>query len=87
MKEPGLTENAVGVLRKNIQSPKQPPTTVWGVQDGSSKKRPTPHSLTCGVPDRESNESKYLREATELIEAWQRQREGAQSVSLPSREA
>ena len=27
------------------------------------------HSLTCGVPDRESNEMKYLREATELIEA------------------
>ena len=29
------------------------------------------HSLTCGVRDRESNEVKYLREATELIEAWQ----------------
>ena len=26
------------------------------------------HSLTCGVPDREGNEVKYLREATELIE-------------------
>ena len=26
------------------------------------------HSLTCGVPDRESNETKYLRVATELIE-------------------
>ena len=31
------------------------------------------HSLTCGVPDRESNEVKYLREATELIETWQHQ--------------
>ena len=29
------------------------------------------HSLTCGVPDRESDEVKYLREATELIEEWQ----------------
>ena len=29
------------------------------------------HSLTCGVPDRESNEVKYLREATNLIEEWQ----------------
>ena len=29
------------------------------------------HSLTCGAPDRESNETKYLREATELIKEWQ----------------
>ena len=29
------------------------------------------HSLTCGVRDRESNETKYLREPTELIEEWQ----------------
>ena len=28
------------------------------------------HSLTCGVPDRESNEVKYLHEATEIIEGW-----------------
>ena len=27
------------------------------------------HSLTCGVPDRESNETEYLREATGLIKA------------------
>ena len=27
------------------------------------------HNLTCGVPDRESNEIKYLKEATEVIEA------------------
>ena len=25
------------------------------------------HNLTCGVPDRESNDTKYLREATELL--------------------
>ena len=31
------------------------------------------HSLTCGVPVRESNQVKYLREATEFIEAWQHQ--------------
>ena len=30
------------------------------------------HSLTCGVPDRESNEIRYLKEATELIEEWQK---------------
>ena len=29
------------------------------------------HALTCGVPDRESNEAKYLHEATEMIEEWQ----------------
>ena len=29
------------------------------------------HSLTCRVPDRETDETKYLRKATELIEAWQ----------------
>ena len=29
-KEPGLTENAVDVLRKNTRSPKQPSTTVCG---------------------------------------------------------
>ena len=34
---------------------------------------PRLHSLTCGVPDRESNEIKNLREATELIETWQHQ--------------
>ena len=36
--------------------------------------------------DRESNETKYLREAIELIEAWQRQLQGAQSVSRSSGE-
>ena len=39
------------------------------------------HSLTCGVPDRDSNETKYLREATELIEDWQRQLQGGQPVN------
>ena len=29
------------------------------------------HALTCGDPDRESNETKYLREATDMIEEWQ----------------
>ena len=36
------------------------------------------HFLTCGVPDRESNEIKYLREATEVIENWQRQLQDGQ---------
>ena len=38
----------------------------WAVQAAAK----ATHFLTCGVPDRESNEMKYLREATELIEAW-----------------
>ena len=43
------------------------------------------HSVTCGVPDGERNETKYLNEATELISAWQRQPQGVQSVSrLPA---
>ena len=42
------------------------------------------HSLTCGVPDRESNEVKYLREATELIEEWQFRLQGGQRVSAPA---
>ena len=29
------------------------------------------HALTCGVPDRESNETKYLKEALEMISDWQ----------------
>ena len=36
----------------------------------------TTHSSTCGVPDRESNEVKYLREATKLTEGWQLQLQG-----------
>ena len=44
------------------------------------------HSLTCGVPNRESNEIKYLREATELIEAWQHQLLSGQAMSGPPSE-
>ena len=44
------------------------------------------HSLTCGVPDREINETKYLREATELIEAWQHQLLSGQPMSGPPSE-
>ena len=42
------------------------------------------HSLTCGVPDRESNETKYLRETTELIEEWQFRLQGGQRMSAPA---
>ena len=38
----------------------------------------------CGVPDRESNETKYLREATDMIEDWQRLLQRGPSVSHPS---
>ena len=44
------------------------------------------HSLTCGVPDRESNETKYLREATELIQKWQHQLLSGQPMSGPPSE-
>ena len=44
------------------------------------------HSLTCGVPDRESNEIHYLKQATELIEEWQNQLQGVPPVSRPSSE-
>ena len=42
------------------------------------------HSLTCGIPDRESNEIRCLKQATELIEEWQNQLQGVQPVSRPS---
>ena len=29
------------------------------------------HALSCEVPDRDSNETKYLREALEMIDEWQ----------------
>ena len=44
------------------------------------------HSLTCGVPSRESNDTKYLREATELIEAWQHQLLSGQPLNGPPSE-
>ena len=30
------------------------------------------HALSCGVPDRECNEEKYLQEALDMIEEFQR---------------
>ena len=49
--------------------------------------RPKPRtSLTCGVPDREVNEIKYLREATEVIEKWQHHFQDGQLVSRPPSE-
>ena len=42
------------------------------------------HALTCGVLDRESNETKYLREATDMIEEWQDLLQQGPSVSHPS---
>ena len=38
------------------------------------------HSLTCGVPDRENDEVNCLREATELIDAWQHQLQGGRPM-------
>ena len=50
------------------------------------QRRQTTHSSTCGVPDRESNEVNYLREATELTEGWQLQLQGGQAMNGPSPE-
>ena len=43
---------------------------------------PATHALTCGLPDHESNEIKYLREATELIDEWQKPLQEVPPVSL-----
>ena len=42
------------------------------------------YALDSGVPDRESNETRFLREATEMIEAWQRRLQSGQSIPLVS---
>ena len=42
------------------------------------------HSLTCAIPDRVSKETKYLGEATDMIEEWQRLVQRGPSVSHPS---
>ena len=39
------------------------------------------HSLTCGVPDRQSNEIRYLKQATELMEEWQKLLQGVPPVT------
>ena len=44
------------------------------------------HSLTCGVSDRESNKMKFSREATELIDEWQKQFQGVPPVNLQASE-
>ena len=44
------------------------------------------HSLTCSVLDRESNEIKYFKEATELIGEWQKQQQGVPPVNLEASE-
>ena len=42
------------------------------------------HSLTCGVPDCENNETTYLREAAEMIEEWRRLLQQGSSASHSS---
>ena len=65
--------------------PSQSGPALTGAQAISSKTlRGGTHALACGVLDRDSNETKYLREATELIEAWQRQLQGGHSVNHSS---
>ena len=43
---------------------------------------PATHSLSCGMPDRENNEIRHLKQATELIEEWQKQLQGAPPVTV-----
>ena len=38
------------------------------------------HALSCGVPDRNSNETKHLGEALEMIDVWQARCFGRSSV-------
>ena len=54
----------------------------WFVKETAAATR----SLTCGVRDREINEVKYLREATELIAEWQKQLQGVPPVNLQASE-
>ena len=54
----------------------------WFVKETAAATR----SLIFGVPDRESNEVKYLREATELIKEWQKQLQGVPPVNLQASE-
>ena len=44
------------------------------------------HSLTCGIPDSQNNEIRYLKQASELIEEWQRQLQGVQPVNAQTSE-
>ena len=44
------------------------------------------HSLTCGIPDSENNEIRYLEQASELIEELQRQLQGVQPVNAQTSE-
>ena len=44
------------------------------------------HSLTCGVPDRESNEIRILKQTTELTEEWQLLLQGVQPVTAQTSE-
>ena len=77
------SERCRRAIQEETDIPNQPSTNIWDAQDGLSKKRPMPHTLSDlrGVPDRESNETKYLREATEMIEVRQWRIQRAHSVS------
>ena len=44
------------------------------------------HALTCGNPNLQGNEIKYLRESTELVDELQKQLQGEPSVSLDATE-
>ena len=50
------------------------------------KETAAPHSLTHGVPDRGSNEVRFLKRATELIEEWQLLLQGVPPVNAQTSE-
>ena len=61
------TENVLDVLQMSTPGPKVTSTMALALWVEPCKPQPNPRTPW---PDRESNEIKYLREATELIEEW-----------------
>ena len=84
MKGPGLTRSgAERATKEHTKSEAAVSPSLgwlgWFVKETAN----ATHSLTCGVPDRESNEIRYLREAAELIDERQKQLQGVPPVSRP----
>ena len=68
------------MVRRNIRSPRAAVNHSLGCLGRFVKETANAtHSLSCSVPDRESNE-------TELFDEWQKQFQGVPRVSRPSSE-
>ena len=80
-----ISLQGLGNTREPVDTVKEPErlaSVPWVEQ--YKQRGQTTHSSTCHVTDRESNEVKDLREATELIEGWQLQSQGGQAMNGPS---